>query len=203
MTSRTEQLITEVRSTPLFRQLVPLEASVGWPIPVRAGDHAYLTLLLYATAPADGGAAILPPFAQVTLDWATGQVVEYVSYAYRHPLPDAPREGAIGTFPHNAVEGLTRGQYLERRGELLEAYDRVLDAVATGAPIPPYEAAAFGRLLRQLLEPALEPYYRAISPQFFKHFLALGQVGEMSGATPAGGRTAMDAQGGSSRQHAE
>src|SRR3712207_2891537 len=68
--SRTEALLREVRQTPLFRQLVPMEAGIGWPIPVRRVDgegqrRVYLRLPLYGyrPTPVRGQSAILyPPF---------------------------------------------------------------------------------------------------------------------------------------------
>lgn len=171
--SKTEQLLEDVRKMPLFRQLVPQEAGVGWPIPVRKGEKVYVTLPFFGLAPlrAKGQTALHPPFATLTLTWPTLVPVEYVDLRFRDPQPDECWTAQVGTFPHPAVAGLTVGHYKGRRGELLAMYDELFDTLTANGALPPVWEERFGQSLRLLLEPGLEPYYRALAPKFFARFL--------------------------------
>jgi hypothetical protein len=173
---RTETLMRELRGTPLFRQLVPMEAGIGWPIPVRKGDGVPMVCLRLArfgfrpTAERGKGAVLYPPFATVTLRWDTGRPVEYVDLGYSRPWPPDPDPQPVGTFPHEAVRG-SRGAYLADRRRLLACYDELFDRLARREGFDAAWVEEFGGLLRRLVEPGLEPYYRILGPSFFDRFL--------------------------------
>ena len=171
--SKTEQLMKDIRKTPLFRQLIPQEAGVGWPIPLRKGGKVYVTLPFFGFAPTDqkGVTKLFPPFATITLDWSNQVPVEYVNLRFRNPAPELNWEGEVGTFPHPAVNQITVGQYQERRRELLGMYDEMLDNLSQNHPFTPEWNQQFSDNLRLLIEPALEPYYRVLGEKFFQRFL--------------------------------
>lgn len=172
--SKTEQLMKDIRQTPLFRQLIPQEAGVGWPIPLRKGGKVYLTLPFFGFAPTaqKGFTKLFPPFATITLDWSNQVPVEYVNLRFRNPAPELNWEGEVGTFPHPAVSQMTFGQYQQRRRNLLEMYDQMFDMLSQNSPFSEEWCEQFSQLLRLLVEPSLEPYYRALGGKFFDRFLA-------------------------------
>ena len=174
MPSKTEQLMKEIRRQPIFRQLIPMEAAVGWPIPVRRDGAVYVTLPFYgySRTKEKGRTMLYPPLATITLAWSNQKPVEYVNLRFRNPQPALKWDAQVGVFPHSAVAGLTVGQYLEKRGELLAMYDEMLETLAGGGGFSDEWTARFGALLRRLMEPSLEPYYRALAPGFFDRFLA-------------------------------
>jgi hypothetical protein len=175
--ANTERLLEELRSSPLFRQLVPMEAGIGWPIPLRRNGKVYLTLPLFSfgVARGDGNRIELhPPFASVTVAWATGRPVKYVSFAYERPWPEVPA-GPVGVFPHDAIATLSIGEYRERRAELLGLYDGLCTALAGGEAFSAERSARFSELLRLMVEPSLEPFYRALGKSFFERFLTTSE----------------------------
>jgi hypothetical protein len=186
MSSRTEQLTRDVRTMPVFRQLVPQEAGVGWPMPFRTASGVYVTLLFFGYGQdRDGGTtALFPPLSMITVDWAGWRPVEYLDLRYRHPWPGSQPTARVGTFPHPPVNELTVAEYRERRAETFCAYDEVLGHLGAGTSFPDDLTARFRMLLRLVMEPGLEPYYRQLSPGFFGHFLP---GGEPAGAGPARG----------------
>ncbi|MBV9143263.1 MAG: hypothetical protein JO115_20495 [Pseudonocardiales bacterium] len=173
MTSRMEQLTLDIRRTPLFRQVVPQEAGVGWPMPFRTQGKVYVSLLCFGYGPARNSVetAIFPPLALITVDWATGRPVEYLDLRFRHPWPDDQSTGQVGVFPHQAVARLSVNDYKRLRGELFAKYDELLEYLSAGKPFPGEFTEDFQRRLRLLMEPGLEPYYRALSPDFFGRFM--------------------------------
>jgi hypothetical protein len=171
-----EALMNDVRKMPLFRQVIPMEAGVGWPVPRQPGGEqskVYVTLPFFgfSQTKAPGQTSLTPPFATMTLDWATQVPVEFVNLRFHNPWPEGQWEGQVGVFPHAAVAGLTVGEYKARRSELLGMYDHMMATLAANRALTPEWSAEFSALLRTLMEPGLEPYYRAIGPKFFGHFL--------------------------------
>ncbi|TVR74656.1 MAG: hypothetical protein EA415_05510 [Sphaerobacteraceae bacterium] len=171
--SRTEAMMQQIKRSPLGQQVIPLEAAIGWPVPLRKGDQVYVRVPFFTKRdnPA-GGAEIYPPSALVTLRWATAIPVEYVSFSFSTPWTfDQPEPGTpIGRFPHPAVE-VTAREYLAMRHELLSMYDELLDTLVERGPISGEWASRFGDLLGKVVEPSLEPYYRDLAPRFFDRFI--------------------------------
>lgn len=162
MTSRTGDLLREVRTTPLFRGLVPMESGIGWPIPLVRGGAVFLRLPIVPQWRRERDTALYPPAAVITVEAVGGRPVEYEDL-YR-PRPDRP----VGTFPHDAVRG-TVDAYRADRERLLTGYDELVDALATGVPFT--GATGFAVLLARLVEPDLLPYYRELGPEFYTRFL--------------------------------
>lgn len=181
MPSRTEQLILAIRQGPIFQALGPMEAGSGWPIPYRKEGRLYMIVPFYGNRydAAQKQTLLFPPLLTITVDWETGKPVEYVDLQFRNPwelIRQKEWSEPIGTFPHEAVRALTRDAYLEARNALLARYDDLFQALAGGAAIPEELSEAFSRLLRLLMEPPLEPYYRFLAQRFFERFLGPEQT---------------------------
>ena len=170
--SKTEQLMKTIRKTPIFRQLIPQEAGVGWPIPLRKGGKVYVTLPFFGFSPTaqKGRTKLFPPFATITLDWSNQVPVEYINLRFRNPAPELSWEGEVGTFPHPSIEKMTVEQYQQKRRELLEMYDQMFEMLSQNSSFSPEWCERFGQQLRTLMEPSLEPYYHALNPKFFDRF---------------------------------
>lgn len=176
--SRTAEAMANVRRTPLFRSLVPMEAGVGWPIPVVPsgrldGDAVTMKLPLFGMQPAPepGVAAHLyAPFATVSLDWKTLRIVEYVDLRHKGVWPDAVWEQSVGSFPHDAVS-VSRGEYLARRAALLDRYDELFGMLAQRREPSVEWSQDFADLLAALVEPGLLPFLRQLGPKFFTKYL--------------------------------
>lgn len=177
--TRTAALTKEVRRTGLARQLIPMEAYIGWPIPLARDGRVYAKFVFYGGQPArrEGVRAVLyPPFATVTMDWANARVVEYTDLRFKNPWPDGDWTHEAGTFPHDAVtDGAGRfreAAYLDDKARLFELYDALFEALGSDAELPAAATAELSTLLSRLMEPGLAPFYQAIAPSFCERFLA-------------------------------
>ncbi|MCX4671958.1 hypothetical protein OG453_35670 [Streptomyces sp. NBC_01381] len=174
---RSEALCREFRRSRAFRQLVPMEAGIGWPLPVPVVQdgvpqvYARLPLFALRSDPA-GGADIFPPFATAALNWSTQRLVEYSDLRFKEPhRPRAEWARPIGRFPHPAVAGLTTEAYRDLRSRLFHLYDELFDGLARGR-LPGSEwSGQFSNLLNLLMEPSLLPYYRQLAPKFLRRHL--------------------------------
>lgn len=169
--SKTAQLLDDVRKMPIFRQLIPQEAGVGWLIPLRKEGKVYVILPFYGYTPKESQSVLYPPFATMTLSWANLTPVEYVNLRFENPAPELNWLKEVGTFPHPAVKNLTIKEYREKRQELLTMYDEMLDNLTQSNPFDSQWCDRFSQLLRLLIEPPLEPYYRVLGEKFFGRFL--------------------------------
>jgi hypothetical protein len=174
--SRTGALLQEVRRQPLFRQLVPMEAGIGWPIPVRRKPRVYLRLPLFGLHREDGRTLLSPPFATVTVDTDTGRPAEYQDLRFTRPWDPAGQPPSVGEFPHDAVRAMSTGDYAKARERLLECYDGLVASLVDDSPF--VELEEFAELLGRLVEPSLLPYFRALGPRFYERFLGPGQVAQ-------------------------
>jgi hypothetical protein len=181
--SRIGQLYHDLRRMPIFRQLAPMEAGIGWPIPVRhrPGWHdrtsIYVRIPLYGFGPQAGQTRLYPPFAVMTLAWpALGsrpRPLEYADLRFTQKWAKRGAPAPVGTFPHDAVRG-TVADYVNVRRRLCELYDEMLDALQEEKPFTEPSYGEFGALLRTLMEPSLERYYRQMAPGFCREFLGPG-----------------------------
>jgi hypothetical protein len=170
-TPRAEAMMAWLRRTDAFRELIPADAALGWPAVEPRGDDVLLTMPVFAQQRAPGGGVeLFPPFATLTVAWDPPRISGYLDLRTADGWT-ADLERPAGTFPHAAL-GDSERAYLALRRELFERYDELCRALA--AHREPSSAAAdeLSRLLRILLEPGLEPYYRRLAPAFFDRHLA-------------------------------
>ena len=168
--SRTAALMRGIRTTAAFRQLVPMEAGVGHPLPERRDGRVQLVLPFFGMPRARerGAVPLHPPFATMTLDWHTARVVNY---------RDLTTEGLwdthepVGTFPHDAVAAMRRSEYLDHRERLYAMYDEMFPRLETNDQFEPSWTEAFSAHFGTLMEPSLLPYYRRLGSGFIQRFL--------------------------------
>lgn len=148
------------------RHLIPLEASVAWPIPYQANERAYLILPIYSRRPVqDGRFAIFPWSAALTLEWTTERLVEYIDFQFKSPWSKLDFGQPIGIAePFTDV-------IVEQVNTLLKLYDELFDAVTLGQTPPPFWIDLFRRALSDLIEPSHQEFYKQLAPKFYEGFI--------------------------------
>jgi len=171
---KTKQLIKKIRKTPLFRSHIPMEAGIGWPIPLQKEGKLYVILPCFGfhNTNETGKTVLFPPFATVTVDWSKQEPVEYKNLRLNNPAPELNWEKQAGIFPHEAVAQMTIREYKQKRSELFAMYDEMFEILETSTELSSEWVANFSSLLRTLMEPELELYYRVLAPTFFEHYLS-------------------------------
>jgi hypothetical protein len=166
-------LMEDIRKTPIYRQVIPLEANIGWPIPSRRKKRVFVMFPFFSVEHilTSKETRLYPPFATITLDWLSQVLVEYVDLRYRNLWPETNWEDPIGVFPHPAVAEFSKGQYEKLRAKLLTMYDHLMETLNKNMALTPEWKTEFSLLLRILVEPSLESYYRSLGQNFFETFL--------------------------------
>lgn len=174
--SQTEKLLKNIRKTLLFMQLVPQEAGISFPIPLRRNNQVYAILFCFGfNSIAKGKTQLFPPFAKITVQWSNQVPVEYVNLHFNNPAPELQWSGEIGTYPHDAVAGMTLGEYEANRRELLQMYDEMFAALEKGSGLSSEWKQQFRDLFSTLIEPAFVPYYRVVGEKFCHEFLVFDE----------------------------
>lgn len=169
---QTEKLLKNIRKTPLFMQLIPQEAGIGLPIPLRRNNKVYAILPCFGFKPVEKGKTLLfPPFAKITVQWSNQLPVEYVNLHFNNPAPELQWSGEIGTYPHDAVAGMTIGEYKAKRQELMQMYDEMFAALENSSGLSPDFKQQFRDLFSTLIEPSLVSYYQVLGAKFCQSFL--------------------------------
>lgn len=172
--SQTEKLLKNIRKTPLFMQIIPQEAGIGFPIPLRRNNKVYAILPCFGFNPVEKGKTrLFPPFAKITVQWSNQVPVEYVNLHFSNPAPELQWSGEIGTYPHDAVAGMTLGEYEANRRELLQMYDEMFAALENGSGLSSEWKQQFRDLFSTLIQPAFVPYYRIFGEKFCQNFLVI------------------------------
>jgi hypothetical protein len=167
--TKIEQLIKYIRKTALFRQVVPMEAAAGWPIPVLKNNEVYVVVPFYGvTVKGKGKTSIYPPLCTISVQWSNKVVVEYVNLRYNNSMPGGQWEKEAGSFPHEAISKMTVREYKKTKKELMELYDTMLDNLNKGNELSSQQEVRFRELLKILVEPGLIPFYKSINSEFFE-----------------------------------
>ncbi|WP_414624803.1 hypothetical protein [Calothrix sp. CCY 0018] len=172
-TVNTEELTRKIRKTPMFRKHIPMEAGIGWPIPLQKEGKLYVILPCFGfhNTNEKGKTALFPPFATITIDWSKQEPVAYHNLRKNSPATELTWDEQTGFFPHEAVAKMTIGEYKQKRSELLAMYDEMFQILEASGEFSSEWVARFSSLLRTLMEPQLEVYYRVLAPTFFERFL--------------------------------
>lgn len=172
--SRTASLMAKLRSSKIYRELIPMEAQLSWPVPFVAGNQVGAHFLCFSLARSTALERLLlfAPVAGITVNWKHGRIVEYRDYQFRGPWQSRDFAKPVGEFVLETFA--SREEYIEASSELGYMYDEFFDTLthADGA-LPPYRLNAFGERLRRLIPEPLIPFYQAIAPKFCEQLLGL------------------------------
>ena len=171
-----EDVLVKIREHPVFRTLVPMEAGIGWPVPIRRNGSVYLCIPTFGLQRAMGDHPVLiyPPFATITVSWPNLVVGEYGNLRWKELWSEEEFAKPAGTFPHPEIASLTLAQYNEMRTQLLKYFDSMLDA-----SIDETGMGEFRKVLSKMMEPPLLPYYRKLFPKYYDYFIPQDSVSNL------------------------
>ena len=165
-----KSLMKHIRQSNIFKQEIPMEAISGWPALQRKGKNVYITVPYYMLdRQGKGKTLIFPPLAIVTMECASGKIVEYCNTLYKGIAEDAGE--AVGVFPHDAISRFTVKEYKDLKNQIFDLYDELLRSLLSNTGLSTEIEGKFSENLKILIEPSLRPFYLKIAPKFFEYFL--------------------------------
>lgn len=171
MTSQVEQVHTETRNHPICRHLVPMESILSFPVPARREGRVYLRFHIYQRGPAPQGQPrpIYRPHARLSVEYPTGRPVEYVDLLFAEGAPATPSSEVVGAGLNPALVELSFPEVIAKRSALFEALEAIVPLLGRESLTAEERGkVADGRTLwESVVEPGLQPFYRALNPAFF------------------------------------
>ena len=169
------ELARQVAAHPARQALVPLECNLSWWVPiVRPSDgRLFLTAFFYTLVGLRGEPKrVTRPVFTVAVDAANGQLVELTNCAYRDFAAAVSDQAYVGVIEPGAGPAGTLDELAQRRAAVYAELDAVFPVAFTApAELSPEQRAAAQRLQQSLVamvEPFLQPFYRAMNPAFFE-----------------------------------
>lgn len=74
-------------------------------------------------------------------------------------------------FRHEAIRGLDKKAYALLKEDTLKELDKVVNLLVNDAPYSSTDEKKLVEDLSKIIDPALYPYYRALSPEFYNKYL--------------------------------
>lgn len=99
-----------------------------------------------------------------------GELAGFSDLMYAPAFDGTDFNKGIGLFRHEAVRDLDRAEYAQLRADTLACYDRVAAAIIDGDGYSEADHDRMTRCLRRVVEPALRPLYKYVSPDFFNKY---------------------------------
>jgi hypothetical protein len=163
--SRAARFMEDLRRTEAARQVMPVEASVTWPIPYRANDKTYLVMPFYIRLAQPIQSLVFPWLGAFTQEWQTGRLVEYVDYRFRSAWTRIDFTKPVGGVPSPNPE-LSQSALV-----LAVMYDELLDTMTIGGSLPPFWVREFRSNLSLLVPETHRQFYQHTAPKFHDCFL--------------------------------
>lgn len=178
MSSATEisllNFIRNFKNTYFGREIIPLECSFGWPIPVEYHGKLYIKVFYYGVnIEGKGKAAIRQPYVEFTIDYITKKVVAFSYITQDSKYSDVLQEGTIGYFPHEAIRKMSAKKYKEYQIEAIQLLEAFFDNRSNGKSVSKSQALRLSELMNLIVSPCLIPYYKKLNNKFVTSILEL------------------------------
>lgn len=168
--STLQEFSEAVRKSGPFRHLLPMEASLSYPVPRKSPEGAiYMDFLVFTIerVPKGQPAPVHRPFARITVQYPNGEWVEYRRLDHTTP---GWNDAVLAQYEPQGGKGITSAQSREQRRRLYEAIEEVLPLMYVSPESANGARATMASCLRQwesAAEPGLSQEYRSLNPEFF------------------------------------
>ena len=166
------KLISDFNKSEIYRTAIPMGMMPGWPCVHKMGKTLCITIPYFSRTNSGDHMVISSIYCSVTFPVMNpGKLMDFTLYPYKREWEDVDYEHPVGTFPHEALEGLKPAEYKELCAELYGYYDKLVDAIRNQEPFREEEEMA--KLFTRLMEPAHYSQYLRINKKFYSYFCNL------------------------------
>lgn len=156
------------------REIIPLECSSGWPVPVEYNGSLYIKLFYFGVnKEGKGKAAIRQPYVEFTIDYITKKVVAFSYIAKDSKYSDVLQEGTIGYFPHEEIKKMSAKKFKEYQNEAMQLLEAFFENRSKGKSVTKNQALRLSELMNLIVSPCLIPYYKKLNDKFISKILEL------------------------------
>ncbi len=171
----TKELLKQVRVSDFVRNCpIPMGYTAGYPLLSMQNGVICMTIpyVRYQITGQVDKTLVYPIRCAVTVTVPGGMPVGFQDLRVDRRFQKVSFDKPVGLFRHEAIRGLTKQEFAQKRDELYECYDQVLCAMLQGQAYSQQEGEKLSQLLKTLVEPSLMPVYKALEPAFYEKFMA-------------------------------
>lgn len=167
-----EDFLKRINTSTVVRSNIPMGLGMGFPMLNIVGDNLLVSVFYYRSIlrPEDQ-TLLMPPEYQISVDYPSGKLVSFrnlrLDSGYRNLNFDKP----AGTFRHEAIKGLDRAEYKQKKQELFSLMDKLVAFLGEEGEFGSEEEIELSQLFSMLAEPPLYSFYQAMAPQFYQRFI--------------------------------
>ena len=166
------QLIRSFNRSDFRRKSIPQELVSGWPAIRRLGKTLCVTIPYYARSRAGDRTGLYPLYCSATVPLGNpDMLMDYTLYPHQRGWQELDWSKTVGTFPHEALQGVGRKEYQDLCARLYDYYDQMVQAILHRRPFG--AQAEMSALFCRLMEPGQYPQYLRIDPKFYRFFCPL------------------------------
>ena len=166
------ELMVQFSKSDFHKKSIPMGMAAGWPCIHWMGKTVCITIPYFSRSVREEKVALHSIYCSVTFPVANSdKIMDFTIYPYQREWADVDYKNPIGTFPHEALDGVDKNEYKELRRELYRYYDELLDAVRNKRKFTQEEEMT--ALFSRLMEPALYPQYLKLNRKFYSYFCKL------------------------------
>lgn len=100
-----------------------------------------------------------------------GKMIRFEDLYFDERFADLQFDKPVGLFRHKAIKDLDKKAYNEKRSELFDLYNLMINEKLYGAEFQLEEHIKYKNLLRLLSEPSLKYMYKMIDEKFYDKYL--------------------------------
>lgn len=152
---------------------IPMGYTIGFPVLQIRNDCLCIALpyLKYQTTGVVDKTLVFPIRYVIWLELPTEKIIRYEDCEYNEVFRGIDFDKPVGYFRHDAIRQYNKAQYNQLYRELMEAYDKVINAILGKGEYLPEDERKLSRLLQLLMEPSLRSMYKVIDPEFYSKYL--------------------------------
>lgn len=172
-----KDFIRNIGLSAIGRECIPLDTGYGLPMLEMVGDRLLVSVFFYRTVPGKRDTTkIYPPQLIISADYPGGKIMRMNFLAACPEYCETNFDLPIGTFRHEAIKHLDKGQYKEKKNELFALIDKQIAYIGGEGHFTREDASVLRSLYTMLAEPSLYPYYKLMSGDFFEQYFGDGSV---------------------------
>lgn len=184
------RFLKKIKTIDIVTNTVPLGYTPGFPIVRAENDNIFLVIpfLKYKITGVVDKTEVYPiryvltyklnnlptdklPEKMLNQTLYEGKLIKYEDLYYNEEFSDLQFDKPIGLFRHEAIQNLDKKEYAEKRNELYDLYNLMINAKLSDEEFSIGKHSDYRKMLRLLLEPSLKYIYKVIDESFYDKYL--------------------------------
>lgn len=170
-----EKIIKEIKTSDFVLNCkMPMGYSAGLPVlQIKNGSLCLMIpYLKYKVTGEVDKTLVFPIRYTVSLELPEQNIIGFADLSFDKNFEKLDFAKPIGLFRHNSIKAFSKAEYQSKRSELFALYNKLANALVYGEEFTDADDIKMRELLRLLVEPSLNPIYKALDKDFYNKYLA-------------------------------